>query len=116
MSKKQLEQAKAEHQRYLRRMGCTAQDLASRKPKKKKLVLSFAGTAETYFDRKELSEVLGGDQNAGTRRDIIANLYKLSATDQKTVKRRASQVGILVNKGGYGVITPGMDLKTLGKK
>ena len=117
MNKKQQEQAKFAHEKFLRKMGAHPDQIKSRKTnKKQKLVLPFAGTAATYFERKSLTDVLQGDSNSGTKHDIISNLYKLSQKDQQTVLRRSTQVGILVNKGGYGVITPGMDPKTLGRK
>ncbi len=116
MSKKQLAAAKLEHNKFLKRMGVLPEQINARKPKKGKLHLSFTGTAATYFDGKPLRDVLQGNSDSGTKRDIITNIYKADAQTQRIIKRKATQVAVLVNKGGYGVITPGMDPKTFGRK
>jgi hypothetical protein len=116
MNKKELAVAKAEHNKFLKRMGALPEQIKSRKPKRQKLRLPFTGTADTYFDKKPLSDVLQGDSDTATKRDIITNIYKQDPQTQKIIKQKASQVAILVNKGGYGVITPGMDPKTFGRK
>jgi hypothetical protein len=117
MNKKQLDQLKREHNKFLRRMGAHPDQIKAQKAKPKgKLSAKFAGVADAYFEKKPLAEVLQGDTNSGTKRDLMSNIYKLSERDQTSIKRRATQVGVLVNKSGYGVITPGMDPKTLGRK
>lgn len=118
MTKKQLEQAKAAHIKFLKKMGCLPEQIKGRKDHKRhKLELSYAGTAALYFDNnKTLNDVLKGDSDSGTKHDIISNIYKESQQTQRIIKQKASQVAILVNKGGYGVITPGMDPKTFGRK
>jgi hypothetical protein len=118
MNKKQVAQAKLAHNKFLKRMGCLPEQLKERKTtsKRHKLELNYAGTATRYFDSKPLSDVLQGDTNTGTKHDIISNLYKESPAVQALIREKSSRIGILVNKSGYGVITPGMDPKTLGRK
>jgi hypothetical protein len=117
MNKKQLEQLRREHEKFLRKMGAHPDQIKARKAtSKSKLPAKFAGVADAYFEKKPLADVLQGDTSSCTKHDLMSNIYKLSEKDQRSIKRRATQVGVLVNKSGYGVITPGMDPKTLGRK
>jgi hypothetical protein len=116
VNKQDLAKAKAEHNKFLKKMGCLPEQIRERKGKKKKPTLGYEGTAAAYFDKKELQDVLQGDADTATKRDIISNLYKASPADKKRVIEMSTRVGVLVNKSGYGVITPGTDPKTLGRK
>jgi hypothetical protein len=117
MNKTELAKLRKEHEKFLRKMGAHPDQIKERKAQSKaKLAARFDGVADTYFEKKPLTDVLQGNKDSGTKHDLMSNLYKLSAKDQASIKRRATQVGVLVNKSGYGVITPGMDPKTLGRK
>jgi hypothetical protein len=113
---KTLDQAKAEHAKFLQKMGCTKEQLKSRKKSTGKCKLGFTGTAKVYFEEKSLSTVLQGDKDTGTKRDVMSNIYKESPEVQAQIREKASRVGIAYNKGGYQLLTPGMDPKTLGRK
>src|ERR1700760_38746 len=106
MANKRHLKAQVEHDKFLKRMGCLPEQIKSRKKKGAKALLYDTATAATYFESKSLSDVLQGDTNAGTKRDIISNLYKESPQTQRIIKQRATQVAVLVNKGGYGIIKP----------
>jgi hypothetical protein len=113
---KSLEQAKLEHAKFLQRMGCTKDQLKSRKKSKGKCKLGFTGTAKVYFEEKSLNTVMQGDKDTATKRDVMSNIYKESPEVQAQIREKAARVGIAYNKGGYQLITPGMDPKNLGRK
>jgi hypothetical protein len=112
-----LEKAKLEHKKFLKKMGCLPEQIKKRKKNNKSFKLGFEGCAANYFEtNRELSQVMTGDTTTATKRDIITNIYKEKPEVQKQIREKASRTGILVNKGGYGYITPGMDPTTLGRK
>jgi hypothetical protein len=113
---KSLDQAKIEHKKFLKKMGCLPEQLNATKKRRGKLKLGFSGTAKEYFEEKPLTTVLQGDMNTATKRDVMTNLYKESPEVQRAILEKASRVGIAYNKGGYQLITPGEDPKTLGRK
>lgn len=74
------------------------------------------GSSRTYYDRRDVTEVCVGDINTGNKRGIMANIQNEPEHVQAEILKKASQVSIGYNKGGYMYITPGIDPKTLGRK
>jgi hypothetical protein len=109
-------QAIAAHQKFLKKMGCLPEQLKESKKFRKKPRTTFSGFAETYYENKSLSTVMAGDQDTGTKRDVISNIYKETPEVQRQILEKASRVAIPYNKGGYQLITPGMDTKNIGRK
>ena len=90
------EQAKAEHDAWLRKNGVHPDQLT--KAKLHKNALPSYKTEKT-----ELSNTI---VDGGRAKGVMANLYKESAHVQTQVKAKVAGVTQLYNKGGYGVAVP----------
>lgn len=90
------EQAKAEHEAWLRKNGVHPDQLT--KAKLHKNALPSYKTEKT-----ELSNTI---VDGGRAKGVMANLYKESAHVQTQVKAKVAGVTQLYNKGGYGVAVP----------
>ena len=90
------EQAKAEHDVWLRKNGVHPDQLT--KAKLHKNALPSYKTEKT-----ELSNTI---VDGGRAKGVMANLYKESAHVQTQVKAKVAGVTQLYNKGGYGVAVP----------
>jgi hypothetical protein len=112
MANQRLLAAKAEHEKYLKKMGCHPTQLkANRSKKRSKFKLPAA-----YFESKGLDDIVQGNETTGNRRDIIANVYKENPHIQFLIRQKAARTASLVNKGASQYITEESDPKTFGRK
>jgi glutaredoxin 2 len=90
------EQARMEHEAWLRRNGVHREQLTKAKLHK--------NTIPSYKTEKtELSNTI---VDGGRAKGIMANLYKETPAVQNQVMAKVSGVTQLYNKGGYGVAVP----------
>jgi len=99
-----LDQKKAEHEKWLRKMGVHPEQL--KKAKKYKIPLPSYKTEKVKLSNTILD---GGRANG-----IMANLHKESAATRAAILEKASRVVPLYNKGGLQVALPNEDMSKIG--
>lgn len=104
-SKKQLE-AELAHAAWLKKNNVHPEQLKTR-PKHINKISKFE-IDKTH----KTSDTVGN----GLVHGIMANLHKEPEHVRNEILRKAKQVGIAYNKGGYQYLTPGTNPKDLGRK
>jgi len=100
--------AQLEHNKWLRKMGLHPEQLSAKK-NKHKIDLPSYKTEENV----QLSNKVGNGFRTAT---ILENLENEEVDVQMQILKKAARVAPAYNKGGYQLITPGEDIKTIGSK
>ena len=109
--------AKAKHEKWLRRMGVHPSQLREKKQKKPKEEWRKEYRRTLHVDGPVYTSVdTGGSANATTKKSIMDHLDRESASTRDEILRKAQCTAPICNKGGYQYITPNADLTDLGRK
>jgi len=105
---KEPTKAQLEHDKWLRKMGIHPEQLSAKKNKHKVALPSY-----NVEKNGELSNKVGNGFRTAT---VLENLDKETVDVQAQILKKAARVAPAYNKGGYQLITPGEDIKTIGSK
>jgi len=99
--------AQLDHEKWLKSMGVHSTQLANKK--------KHVNTIPSYEVKKngELSNKVGNGFHITT---VLENLNNETVDVQMQILKKAARVAPAYNKGGYQLITPGEDIKTIGSK
>jgi hypothetical protein len=99
--------AQLDHEKWLKSMGVHSTQLANKK--------KHVNAIPSYATEKngELSNKVGNGFRTAT---VLENLENETVDVQMQILKKAARVAPAYNKGGYQLITPGEDIKTIGSK
>jgi hypothetical protein len=99
--------AQLDHEKWLKSMGVHYTQLATKK--------KHVNAIPSYATEKngELSNKVGNGFHITT---VLENLNNETVDVQMQILKKAARVAPAYNKGGYQLITPGEDIKTIGSK
>ena len=109
---KKLDTLKAQHDKFLRKMGAHPDQIRSRKKQVKK---------KTYSDRTTIEEKtflhpIDSYSDVGLAKGIYANIHKEPEHVVAGIKQLASRVMPLYNKGGYQLASNNEDMTQVGAR
>lgn len=109
--------AQKQHDKFLKSMGVHPEQLKATKPSRRRGILkNYFNVADSYYAQDDLKKLAVDGTDIGTRKDVIANIYKEKEHVQREIKRKAACVAPLYNKGPLQMITGIEQAKFIGRK
>lgn len=106
--------AQRDHEEWLKKQGLHQDQLSARKGRSSAEEFRKSYTAQLDTGEKAtLSNTVGNGFRTAT---VLENLENETVDVQMQILKKAARVAPAYNKGGYQLITPGEDIKTIGSK
>ena len=116
MSTKNIKTHLSDHDKWLRKMGLSLEQIKKRKTSNPSWIKEYSESLKV--DRSSAQyQSLGsfGDSSSCANRSIMANLHKEPEHIREQIIAKSKRVMPLYNKGGLQVLTDSDDLKSLNK-
>lgn len=106
--------AQRDHEEWLKSQGLHQDQLSARKGRRsaEEFRQSYSAQLDTG-EKASLSNTVGNGFRTAT---VLENLENETVDVQMQILKKAARVAPAYNKGGYQLITPGEDIKTIGSK
>lgn len=111
---KKLDEAKRQHEKYLRKMGAHPDQIRSRKKQASKNKKSY--TSGLSIEQKQFMHPIDTYSDTGLARGIYANIHNEPEHVVNGIKKLAKRVMPLYNKGGYQLASEHEDMTQVGQR